>query len=52
MEVLVVEFRKKRRTSAEQVADFSAAIVDNARASRQHESGCRQFDLCRDAQDP
>lgn len=28
------------------VADFRAAIADNAKASREREPGCRQFDVC------
>jgi len=31
---------------------FAQAIVENARASRETEPGCRQFDVCRDPQDP
>ena len=31
---------------------FTAAIVDNARASRLSEPGCRQFDVCRDPAAP
>ncbi len=31
---------------------FAAAIVDNARASRLSEPGCRQFDVCRDPATP
>ena len=30
---------------------FAAAIADNARASRETEPGCRQFDVCRLAGD-
>ena len=48
MQVLVVEFRIK----AAHVADFDTAIVENARASRDTEPGCRQFDVCRDRTDP
>ena len=44
MQALVVEFL----IYAPQVLAFEAAIVDNARASREHEPGCRQFDVCRD----
>ena len=41
---LVVEFRIK----PEFVAEFEAAIRENARLSLQAEPGCRQFDVCRD----
>ena len=30
---------------------FEHAILDNARASRETEAGCRQFDVCRDPGD-
>jgi autoinducer 2-degrading protein len=33
------------------VRDFEAAIVENARLSRETEPGCRQFDVCRDPED-
>ena len=45
---LVVEFRIK----PEHVQAFEAAIERNARVSRETESGCRQFDVCRDPADP
>ena len=48
MQALVVEFRIK----PEFVRDFEAAIEANARASRETEPGCRQFDVCRDPADP
>ena len=48
MQVLVVKFRIKPGF----VAAFAQAIVDNARASRETEPGCQQFDVCRDPQDP
>jgi quinol monooxygenase YgiN len=48
MQTLVVEFRIKPAF----VDDFARAIVDNARASRESEAGCRQFDVCRDPADP
>jgi hypothetical protein len=48
MQALIVEFLIK----SEHVAAFDAAITDNARASREAEPGCRQFDVCRDPQDP
>ncbi len=47
MECLVVEFR----IHPQQVAAFDAAIRANARASRETEPGCRQFDVCRDPGD-
>ena len=47
MLALVVEFH----ISSEFVGDFAAAIEDNARASRETEPGCRQFDVCRDPAD-
>lgn len=48
MQALIVEFRIK----PEHVTAFDAAITENARASRETEPGCRQFDVCRDPQDP
>ena len=48
MLALVVEFRIKPVF----IAAFERAIVENARASRETEPGCRQFDVCRDAADP
>ena len=48
MEALVVEFLIK----PEHVAAFGAAIIDNARASRETEPGCRQFDVCTDPARP
>jgi (4S)-4-hydroxy-5-phosphonooxypentane-2,3-dione isomerase len=48
MLALVVEFR----IHAAHVAAFEAAILANARASREGEPGCRQFDVCRDPADP
>ena len=48
MLALVVEFRIKPA----HIAAFERAIVDNARASRDTEPGCRQFDVCRDPADP
>jgi autoinducer 2-degrading protein len=47
MQALVVEFRIQPQF----VHDFAAAIEDNARASRETEPGCRQFDVCRDPAD-
>ncbi len=34
------------------VGAFRAAMVDNARASREREPGCRQFDVCTDPMEP
>ena len=47
MYVLVVDFVVK----PEHVQAFTAEIVKNARASRETEPGCRQFDVCRDPDD-
>ena len=48
MQALVVEFH----IEPAHAEAFAAAIVDNARASRQTEPGCRQFDVCRDPTNP
>ena len=48
MFALTVEFR----IHPEHVQAFAAAIVENARSSRETEPGCRQFDVCRDPADP
>jgi (4S)-4-hydroxy-5-phosphonooxypentane-2,3-dione isomerase len=48
MLALVVEFRIK----PPHIAAFEQAIVENARASRETEPGCRQFDVCRDPANP
>ena len=48
MQALVVRFRIKPGF----VDAFAQAIIENARASRDTEPGCRQFDVCRDPQDP
>lgn len=48
MLALVVEFRIRPA----HVGDFARAIAENARASRETEPGCRQFDVCRDPADP
>jgi (4S)-4-hydroxy-5-phosphonooxypentane-2,3-dione isomerase len=48
MLALVVEFRIK----PEHIDAFGAAIADNARLSRETESGCRQFDVCRNSAQP
>jgi len=47
MQALIVEFRIK----PDFIEAFAVAIVDNARASRGAEPGCRQFDVCRDPAD-
>jgi quinol monooxygenase YgiN len=48
MYVLVVDFVVK----PEHVEEFAAAIRENARASRETEPGCRQFDVCVAPEDP
>ena len=48
MDVLVVEFR----VLAEHETAFAGAVAENARSSVALEPGCRQFDVCRDVQDP
>jgi len=48
MLALMVEFR----IHPPHVEAFAAAIEENARASRESERGCRQFDVCRDPVDP
>jgi len=48
MEVLVVAFRIR----APFIEAFAEAIIENARASRELEPGCRQFDVCRDPKEP
>ena len=48
VEVLVVEFE----IHTEHRQAFAQAIADNAQASVTQEPGCRQFDVCRDAQRP
>ncbi len=47
-QALVVEFRIRQ----EHVEAFAREIIDNARASRDTEAGCRQFDVCRDPAEP
>ncbi len=47
MLALIVEFRIKPG----HVDTFARAIVENARASRDTEPGCRLFDVCRDPAD-
>ena len=48
MQALVVEFQ----IHPAWVEAFAAAIIENARASRETEPGCRQFDVCRDPANP
>jgi autoinducer 2-degrading protein len=48
MLAIVVEFRIKPAF----VEAFERAIVANATTSRETEPGCRQFDVCRDPDDP
>jgi autoinducer 2-degrading protein len=48
MQALIVEFR----IHPPFIEAFEKAIVENARASREEEAGCRQFDVCRDPADP
>lgn len=47
MQALIVEFR----IHTPHIEAFEKAIIENARASREDEPGCRQFDVCRDPQD-
>jgi len=47
MRALIVEIRSKPVF----IEAFAVAIVDNARAYRETEPGCRQFDVCRDPAD-
>ena len=47
MYIVTVEFVAK----PERAEAFRAAIVENASASRRHEPGCRQFDVCSDPSD-
>jgi quinol monooxygenase YgiN len=46
--VVTVEFIVKTGHAAE----FLPAMTENARASRECEPGCRQFDVCADPNDP
>lgn len=48
MQALVVEFLIRPA----HIEAFATAIRDNARASRDSEPGCRQFDVCRDPANP
>jgi len=47
MYVIIVDFTIRR----EHLAAFHAAMVENARLSRETEPGCRQFDVCLDPKD-
>lgn len=47
-QVLTVDFT----VHAAHADAFAAAIARNARLSVERESGCRQFDVCRDPADP
>ena len=48
MYVIAVDFFIKPR----HVTEFMTAMVENSRASREREPGCRQFDVCVDPNDP
>ncbi len=48
MFVVIVFFEAK----AAHVAEFRDAILTNAKASVDHEPGCRQFDVAQDANNP
>ena len=48
MYVVAVEFEIK----PEKLDDFRAQMIANARASREREPGCRQFDVCADPAKP
>ena len=47
MYVVIVDFHIK----PERLAEFMPLMVENARASRETEPGCRQFDVCVDPAD-
>ena len=47
MYVVIVDFRIK----PERLAEFMPLMLENARASRETERGCRQFDVCVDPAD-
>ena len=44
MYVVIVDFKIK----PERLAEFMPLMLENARASRETEPGCRQFDVCVD----
>jgi (4S)-4-hydroxy-5-phosphonooxypentane-2,3-dione isomerase len=48
MHVVIVDFRIK----PERLAEFMPLMLENARASRESEPGCRRFDVCVDPADP
>ena len=48
MYVVAVEFEIK----AEKLDEFHAQMIANAKASREREQGCRQFDVCADPAKP
>jgi len=48
MYVLTVDFTIRHG----RMADFLPLMLDNARTSREREPGCRQFDVCRDREQP
>lgn len=48
MYIITVEFT----IHPERMAAFMPLMVDNARASREQEPGCRQFDVCLDPAAP
>jgi (4S)-4-hydroxy-5-phosphonooxypentane-2,3-dione isomerase len=47
MYVVIVDFKIK----PERLAEFMPLMVENARASRETEPGCRVFDVCVDSAD-
>jgi (4S)-4-hydroxy-5-phosphonooxypentane-2,3-dione isomerase len=48
MYVVIVDFKIK----SERLAEFMPLMLENARASRDSEPGCRVFDVCTDPKDP
>jgi autoinducer 2-degrading protein len=48
MYIVIVDFVIR----PDRVAKFHAAVIENARVSRDKEPGCRQFDVAVDPQDP
>ena len=48
MYIVTVEFTLK----PDRVSAFLPLMVENARASREREPGCRQFDVCQDPAKP
>lgn len=47
MYVVIVDFRIK----PERLEEFMPLMLENARASRETEKGCRVFDVCADTKD-